>query len=150
MNRWKRRWIWLRRRSLTDFALAAEAMVALAVSRIAVVALKFKTYSAYLDSGAQDREPDPEVLRRVGRAVDIVANLVPWRAMCLESAVAAKWMLRRRGIRTTLHLGVALKDKFQAHAWLTHGQTTITGGRTGIDWTHLAAFGSEPGREQTQ
>jgi len=47
------------------------------------------------------------------------AGRVPWRAKCLEQALAAKMMLRRRKIANELYLGVKQEEnKMLAHAWL--------------------------------
>lgn len=47
---------------------------------------------------------------------------VPFKAICLPQAIAAKLMLERRGVASSLHLGAALHTRsgkaFEAHAWL--------------------------------
>ena len=70
------------------------------------------------------------LISRVAFAVPIVAARVPWRADCLVQALAAQRWLRRKGIPTTLHVGVhkEIPAEFEAHAWLMQGGTIITGG----------------------
>ena len=70
------------------------------------------------------------LISRVAFAVPIVAARVPWRADCLVQALAAQHWLWRKGIPTTLHVGVhkEIPAEFEAHAWLMQGGTIITGG----------------------
>jgi hypothetical protein len=76
----------------------------------------------------------------IGATVEHVARATFWRSMCLEKALAGKWMLRRRGIPSTMFVGMARDgDGFVAHAWLVgEGQTVTGGGQT--TYATLAAF----------
>jgi hypothetical protein len=66
---------------------------------------------------------------RVSRGLQRVAGQLPWHTTCLERAVAAKWMLRRRRVPTTLYLGVRRAGPaLVAHAWLRSGPAIVTGG----------------------
>ena len=84
---------------------------------------------------------------RVGRiawAVHHAALLVP-RASCLTQGLAAQIMLARRGLPTTLHIGVK-KDEaapFEAHAWLTFEGRVILGHRRQLSdrYSQLAEYG---------
>ena len=70
------------------------------------------------------------LIDRVAFVVPRVAARVPWRADCLVQALAAQRWLRRKGIPTTLHVGVPkeIPSEFEAHAWLIQGDTIVTGG----------------------
>jgi hypothetical protein len=60
--------------------------------------------------------------------------------MCLEKALAGRWMLRRRGIPSTMYVGMAKRDGgFIAHAWLVGEGRTVTGGGA-ENYATLAAF----------
>jgi hypothetical protein len=63
----------------------------------------------------------------VGWAVAVAARRTPWRSLCLEQAIAAKMMLRRRGIASTMYLGVTARP-VHAHAWVRIGDLNVTGG----------------------
>jgi hypothetical protein len=65
----------------------------------------------------------------VGWAVTRVAAYFPFLAMCLAQALAARAMLSRRGIGSTLHVGVARSGAapFEAHAWLEAAGVEVTG-----------------------
>lgn len=84
---------------------------------------------------------------RVGRiawAVRQAARLVP-RASCLTQGLAAQIMLARRGLPSTLHIGVR-KDAlapFEAHAWLTFQGRIILGHRDNLlnRYSQLAEYG---------
>jgi hypothetical protein len=77
--------------------------------------------------------------RRVAWAIAAAARRAPWRSECLEQAIAAKAMLRRRGIASTLYLGMA-RDPVAAHAWLRVGDLNVTGGRDVARYSVVASF----------
>lgn len=78
--------------------------------------------------------PNPDALvDRVSFAIPRAGRRVPWRADCLVQALAAQHWLRRRGVMTTLVIGVR-KPKpadFEAHAWLMAADRIVTGGQVG-------------------
>ena len=69
------------------------------------------------------------VLRDTKRAVERAARHCPTPAKCLSQALAASWMLRRRGITGTINLGTArdAAGRLAFHAWLTVGPHIVTG-----------------------
>lgn len=69
-----------------------------------------------------------EEAKRVGRAVRRVADVLPWHPVCLPQALAARAMLRRRGIRPEVHLGVAGVSPLEAHAWVSVDGAVVLGG----------------------
>lgn len=96
-------------------------------------------------------ELSPERLllaREVAIAIGRASRHVPWEAKCLVQAMTGKKMLRRRGIETTLYLGVAKKDGegkegLQAHAWLRCGDKVILGGGGLKAFTVVSTFGGK-------
>jgi hypothetical protein len=63
---------------------------------------------------------------------------------CLTRALAAGWMLRRRGQRARLIIGVkGAAGKLEAHAWLELGGVVIVGGEAEVG---RYARMSEPGQ----
>ena len=125
-----------------DGAQVAEALACLALARIAVIALPFRLLARRL--GVRHAETpalaaaDP-ASRRVAWAIAAASRRAPWRTECLEQAVAAKAMLRRRGIASTLYLGMA-RNPTAAHAWLRVGDTNVTGGRDVAQYAVVASF----------
>ena len=85
--------------------------------------------------------------RQVGWAITALALYFPWDAKCLAQAVAGKWMLQRRGLPSTLYLGVERvhdgEKWLEAHAWLRCGTDIITGERQHERFKVLAAFTEE-------
>lgn len=55
-------------------------------------------------------------------------SLEAYRVGWAVHRVAASAMLRRRGLRCEIHLGVVSTAPFQAHAWVTVRGTPIVGG----------------------
>jgi hypothetical protein len=123
-------------------ALGAEALACLALARALVILLPFRVLARRL--GARMGET-PEVVaispaaRDVGWGIGAAAARSPWRSKCLEQAIAAKMMLRRRGIHSTLYLGVT-SDPIAAHAWVRVGDWNVTGGQDVSRYAVVASF----------
>ena len=75
------------------------------------------------------QRPCAPIARSIGWAVAAVGRTRPCEGhVCLPQAIAAHQMLKRRGIPSTLLLGVAHEDsKMIAHAWVTVGDLIVTG-----------------------
>jgi hypothetical protein len=71
----------------------------------------------------------------IGHVVEVVGRCLPFRALCLQQAIAVRRMLSRRGIPAMVYLGVARDraDRAQsdlglaAHAWVTVGSRVVSG-----------------------
>lgn len=136
---WSRR---ARRLASRDGVRAAEATAFLAVARLAVMALPFRLLAPRLGVAHAETPTVPSrdaVPLRVSWAVGAAARRVPWRSECLEQAIAAKAMLRRRGIASTLYLGMS-RSPVAAHAWLRVGDVNVTGGRDVARYAVVASF----------
>ena len=116
--------------SVADKWLLLRAVTWLAVARVWLLVTPFSRVAGRLADNSEHQEPDPELLRRIGYAVSTASANVPWRADCFPQAIAARALLRRYGYSSTIHLGVekADADTLAGHAWLTCGETVITGG----------------------
>jgi hypothetical protein len=126
-------------RSWSERVLFLEALVLLGLARLSVLVVPFRYLAALLGVHmlVSPKEATPKQVdrsRRVGKAVRLVARHTPWYSNCLAQAIAAKMMLRLRGIDSTLFLGVANDREFDgrkelyAHAWLRSGDLIVTGG----------------------
>jgi hypothetical protein len=93
------------------------------------------------EEGGERRKLAGEVAQAVHRA----SRHVPWAAKCLVQAMAGKKMLERRGIASTLYLGLAKSPDqgLQAHAWLRCGSQIILGGGGLERFAVVAAFGPD-------
>ena len=63
-----------------------------------------------------------------------------------DQALAARWMLKRRRIPSTLYFGMAKDEdgRLTAHAWLRSGSQTLTGAEEQDGFTVLATFADIP------
>ncbi len=68
--------------------------------------------------GETRRESAPSVAR-IAWLVEVAGRYVPGNITCLKKALVLSWLLGRRGIATTLRIGVAREEgRLKAHAWL--------------------------------
>ena len=111
-----------------------EALIALALARFAMLLIPFRRIAAWLGTPGTEGPHNAtagqvEVATEVGWAVSCLARRVPWDSRCLAQAIAATWMLRRRGLESTVTFGADRGDSrdFVAHAWLRFGPRLITG-----------------------
>jgi hypothetical protein len=135
---------------LADMGLLLEALALLALARMAVLLLPFRWVARVL--GKQEAQtPEQEVAakdwqaRRIGAMVRDTARNVLWTSKCLDQALAAKVMLARRGIATTVYFGVNVDEQGQlaAHAWLRSGTRYVTGGKIRDRYTVINTFADE-------
>ncbi len=90
------------------------------------------------------------VERRVARAVERAAELLPGSASCLATATAGQVMLRTRrrsgvvvvGLRRPERAG----DDWDAHAWLLGGRGALSGGPAARGFTATTVFEVPGGR----
>ncbi|MEN9573670.1 MAG: hypothetical protein RL514_1525 [Verrucomicrobiota bacterium] len=129
-------------------ALLLEALVWLSWAKLLLLTVPFRWIAPRLgksqtETAATLTETERQLALRVSWAVQSVAAHVPLGFVCLPQAMAAKWMLRRRRLASTLYLGVARPDetKFTAHAWLRAGDKILTGRAESLTHTTLASFG---------
>lgn len=129
-----------------DRFLLLETALWLAVARLAILVVPFRRLAPWLGATmAESPAAEPRIEEmgwRLGWAVRVASRWVPWQTRCLVRAIAGKMLLKRRGIPSTLYLGLA-KDadgQLAAHAWLRCGDRTLTGGRMGRSYAVIAKF----------
>lgn len=137
----------LRRLTAEERGLLAEAVAWLALARLALLVLPFGVIAPRLGRPLPPSTA-PDALdargtaqaRLVGWAVTRAAAHVPFRAVCLQQAVAAKLMLRRRGVAASVHLGVMKTNALAAHAWTDAGSVEVTGYPVAPGMVEVARF----------
>jgi hypothetical protein len=131
------------RMSRKDRLLICEAIVLLGMARFIVLAIPFRMIAPWLSTTPGRQFDDEFLLKRIRRAVTTAARNVPWNAVCLPQALAAKAMLARRGCGSTFHLGAGTNDegKLIAHAWLACGGKIVVGAEGMAGVTQVARFG---------
>jgi len=130
-------------KSPADRMLVCEAIVMLALARLIVITVPFRMLAPWLSRAPDTNLPAAVLLVRVRKAVTTAARNVPWNAVCLPQAMAAKAMLARRGCGSVFHLGAAFdpNGKLIAHAWLMVGDTVVVGAAGIPGMSPLARFG---------
>jgi len=134
--------------------LLLEAAVWLALARLAVLTIPFPRIAKRLGTftapgdGLQHgipaiAAPDAVTLaKEISWAVTCAARHVPFKAVCLPQALAARQMLTRRGVSSALYFG-ASKDSvgmFESHAWLLAAGVEVTGFPVAQQFTPMACF----------
>jgi hypothetical protein len=136
--------------------LVAEATLWLALAGLALLVLRFRTIARHLGQSLTPAEAVAKMAeaptagdaltlaRDIGWAVRRAADHLPFPALCLQQALAAKHMLRRRSITGALHLGVATRKgpggSMTAHAWLDAGGVEVTGCPVTSEYTEVVCF----------
>lgn len=79
-----------------------------------------RVVAASLRAGRQSIRPSHDTPRAqsLGRAVARVLAYAPRRSRCLVQSLVLTRMLARRGIESSLVIGVAPGEQFAAHAWV--------------------------------
>ena len=132
---------------LSSKVLLLEDWITLGLSRGMVLTLPFRWIApglrARLSGSAQDSGQAQD--RTVGWALRVASKYTPWKSNCLAQAIAAKRMLHRRQLPSTLFLGVRKgeQDEFEAHAWIDFGPITLTGGNDQAGYSVVSSFPDE-------
>lgn len=122
--------------------LLAEALPALALASLAVRLAPFRRVAAWASGGRGGVELDDAMLRKARWAVEAWARRVPWRTVCFQKGLALHWMLRRRGVASVLHYGVAQEAAtgLRAHVWVCVAGRPVIGGEEAEGFACLATF----------
>jgi len=144
--------------SKPDRRLLIEALALLCCARLLIRVVPFRWIAPHLgrpmaESPADVGDAQRQLALRVAWAVQAVARSVPLGFVCMPQAVAAKWMLRRRRLPSTLYLGLQRQKECgtTAHAWLRVGDMILTGRRESSIHTVVATFAEEtPSTGRTQ
>lgn len=129
---------------LTDLLLLAEAAVLLPASWIALKCFPMARLVDWLRAPAARSAPanPAEVAERVRWAILAVARRSPVEFVCFPQSLAAFLLLRRRGVPSVIHYGVARspEQKLHAHTWLQSGDFIVVGGEAARDFTLIRSF----------
>ena len=132
-------------------AMLCEALIFLVLAFLAVALIPFRVIvrvaAPYSATPFRDPGERLELDRLIRWAVLACARRVPFRAMCFEQGLAAQWMLRRRGVPSTLYYGAAPDDAkgLAAHVWVKDGDIPVVGCEVADRFAILAMF---PPRQQ--
>lgn len=113
--------------------LLAEALATLALASLAIRLAPFRRVAELAASSprpiGRKQSGNDRMLRQARWAVQACADRVPWRAVCFQRGLALHLMLRRRGIASTLHYGVAQDGAkgLRAHVWISSAGRSVLG-----------------------
>lgn len=130
----------------------------LMVAALALKLLPFRRVAGWCGGRSSGTSPGKQSLLparhpgspgQVGHAVQRAARHLPLDLLCLPQALAAQWMLWRRGIAATLHFGMAKgverERPMQAHAWVTVEGLGVIGIAASRGFIEVARFTRERG-----
>lgn len=126
--------------------LMFEAFLALAWGRV----LKLLPFARVSPSLGSHMEETPYAIQQeqhrqavqISRALHLVSPHVWWETECLVMAFAARKMLNRRHLPSTLYLGMRRDEQGRtaAHAWLRSGRFYLTGAKELEQYTVVGQF----------
>ncbi|NTW32400.1 MAG: lasso peptide biosynthesis B2 protein [Bacteroidetes bacterium] len=134
-----------------EYILFAEAWFFLAISRLMLVFLPFRKIIPLLgrtvvisNNPPASTEP-PVILSKISLSIRRAGKRSPWRTMCFEQALAAKMMLKRRKLVSTIYFGVCKNASIvgmnmSAHAWIESYGFILTGERNRAAFTIVSCF----------
>jgi hypothetical protein len=129
--------------------LALRVYVLLVLARLTISLLSLRQIARHLGAHMAEtsREPlDPAAsryARRVGLCIEKLSPHTPTESNCYPQALAARLLLHRKGIPSTIYYGAAFEPDRPAlttHVWLRCGPLIVTGGRTGRRFEALTYF----------
>jgi hypothetical protein len=133
------------RLTVPEAVVLAEALALCTAASLMLRVLRFSRVAPRLGRHMAESPPSQPgatgaAVRRITWAVATAARLLPWKPLCLPQAVTAQWMLRRRGIGSTLYLGTNPANRYDAHAWVRVGGVIVTGGDDPRQYTVVSTF----------
>jgi len=133
-------------------ALVIEAALCLLAARLALVFIPFprlaRRLGRFVPPAEARRLGTPSTVRHAELAADIgwavtrAARYLPFKAVCLPQAMAARIMLKRRGVASVMHFGAAKGEAkpLDAHAWLDAAGIEVTGYPVATQFAEVACF----------
>jgi hypothetical protein len=121
------------RLSLADRVLLCQAWGLFLLAELALRILPLKSLLAVGQKLSLKTRQEPGAARparvpHLAWLVEVAGRYAPVKATCLKQALVLSWLLGRRGIATTLRIGVARGGgSFEAHAWLEQDGQVLLG-----------------------
>ncbi len=135
-------------------SLLAEAVTYLLAARLALIFIPFPRLARHIGTFVPPSDPraaqaaaavaqdQARLAEDIGWAVTRAARYVPFKAVCLPQAMAARVMLKRRGVKSVMHFGAAkgTEKPLDAHAWLDAAGVEVTGYPVAKNFAEIACF----------
>jgi hypothetical protein len=121
--------------------LMTEAGIAMIAASLAIRFVPVARLASWMRGRTSQTQAPSREIEQIVRAIRAWSRRLPWRTMCFEEGLSAHWMLRRRGLASTLHYGAATIDgELKAHVWVRSGSSDVTGCETASRYALLARF----------
>ena len=142
--------VWRKSRSFLKLPFSSKVLVLLVwvllgLARAIILLMPLRYFSAWLGQSAKTVTYTPiltpeQVYRakRLGLVVRATANFTPWASVCFPQALVACLLLRLSATPYIMHFGLAKNidpnedEPMKAHAWVTAGSVSVTGGRNNL------------------
>lgn len=124
-----------------DKILIVKVIFLTAIARFAMLKVPFKELKKHMgkvnvESSLKLDESDYDLryvindLKRFKWVIQAVSKRTPWESKCLVQALTAQYLTNKKGITSTLYLGVKRDsdNNLIAHSWIRCGDFYITGG----------------------
>ncbi len=135
-------------------ALLPEAVAYLLAARLALIFIPFPRRARHIGTFVPPTDPratlpraaagpdQTQLAAEVSWAVTRAARYVPFKAVCLPQAMAARVMLKRRGVKSVMHFGAAkgTEKPLDAHARLDAAGIEVTGYPVAENFTEIVCF----------
>jgi hypothetical protein len=134
-----------RKLGLADYALLGEALATLAFASLAIKFVPFRKLTETVSRPPRRARSSTVDLRRLRWSVEAWRRRVPWKAVCFQSALCLQAMLRRRGVASVMHYGIAKEadEALKAHVWLSADGEIVIGGEEAPRFACVATFPPE-------
>lgn len=123
-----------------------EALGNLIFCKILIVFFPFNSYSKKygLPFSETFQAPLPEAIEEIKAISTVLKTLppyLPWNSKCLDQAMAATRMLKKRQLQHTLYFGIAkINQETVAHAWIRSGKHWIVGYQPHIQYAVVGVY----------
>jgi hypothetical protein len=129
---------------LVEKKTVMEVVLLLLFGRILLL-LPYKYMKHFLgvyNKAGEESTADIREIRKISVYIRRIGNRLPWECTCLVNALAAKIMLRKRGVPATVYFGMARGEKKEliAHAWVKSGDFLVTGKDEGHEYKTVGHF----------
>jgi len=140
--------------SRAQYGALVEAMALLVWARLLIAFVPLKRWRRQFGAlaGADEVHPslteaERDTARLVIHAIDRAGRNLPFAFICLPRALAARWMLARRGVASQLSIGIGREagGAMGLHAWLKVGEDWITGYQESVAYSAFAQHGGLSG-----
>lgn len=135
----------LLRLSRSNKRVLSEALLTLMAASLTIRLLPFRKTAALMRGKrgvAGEVETPDRAIAQCRWAIGKWATRVPWRVVCFQRGLTLHLMLRRRGIPSVLHYGVAqdAEKGLRAHVWVSVDGRDVLGGEEAAEFTCVASF----------